>query len=111
MGWCSNLDEARHALRRRKQPLVLCEAQLPDGSFRDVCELLGPRLKSTRLIIVTSADLEACYDEAMGLGAFDVILGPCSRTDFQWILMRAIHATLSNAADGSSSSAEPMSAD
>jgi DNA-binding response OmpR family regulator len=109
IGWCSTLGEARHALRRRKHPLVLCEAQLPDGSFRDVCELLGRRLKNTRLIILTSNDLETCYSEAIGLGAFDVMLGPCSRTDLQWILMRAIHTILSSA-NGNSAGVEPMSA-
>ena len=103
IGWCPSLSEARRALRSRKHSLVLCEAQLPDGSYRDVCEVLGPRIKNTRLIIVTMADLETCYSEAIALGAFDVMLAPCSRTDLQWMLMRAIHSTVSASANGSSS--------
>jgi DNA-binding NtrC family response regulator len=88
--FCSSLQEARGALRRgTRHPVVLCEDQLPDGSYREVLQLLGPRISRTHVIVLAAADLDDCYREACALGAFDVIANPCQRTDVQWIVIRA----------------------
>ena len=92
VGWFHCLADAKHSLRRRKHPLVLCEAELPDGTYHDVCRLLGSRLNETKVIVISGADLDECHAEATRIGAFDVIASPCSRTDLQWILMRAVQS-------------------
>ncbi|MGA2373878.1 MAG: response regulator [Candidatus Sulfotelmatobacter sp.] len=88
--WCLTLQDARRGLRRGNHALVLCEAELPDGTYRDVMKLLQHKLDRIRVIVVSALPSEHCYIQAMEMGAFDVISGPCKRTDVQWIIMQAI---------------------
>jgi DNA-binding NtrC family response regulator len=86
--WCLTLQEARRGLRRGNHALVLCEAELPDGTYRDVMKLLKRELDQVRVIILSPS--ENCYSQAIEMGAFDVISSPCSRTDVQWMIMQAV---------------------
>jgi DNA-binding NtrC family response regulator len=88
--WCLTLQEARRRLRRGNHALVLCEAELPDGTYQDVMKLLQHKLDRTRVIVASASPSEHCYSQAIEMGAFDVISGPCGRTDVQWIIMQAI---------------------
>ena len=88
--FCTTLQDARTALRTGRQPIVLCEEKLPDGSYQDVLRLLGAKLYRTRVIVLSDADLDERYNEARAAGAFDVIASPCKRTDVQWIVIRAV---------------------
>ena len=88
--FCTSLQEARAALRSGRQPIVLCEEKLPDGSYQDVLRLLGSKLSRTRVIVISDSDLDERYAAARAEGAFDVIANPCKRTDVQWIVIRAV---------------------
>lgn len=88
--WCLTLQDARRGLRRGNHALVLCEAELPDGTYQDVMKLLQRKLDRIRVMVVSPSPSEHCYSQAMEMGAFDVISGPCRRTDVQWIIMQAI---------------------
>jgi len=88
--FCTTLQEARAALRSGRQPIVLCEEKLPDGSYQDVLKLLGSKLYRTRVVVISETDLDERYKEARAVGAFDVIASPCKRTDVQWIVIRAV---------------------
>jgi len=88
--FCTTLQDARTALRSGRQPIVLCEENLPDGSYQDVLRLLGSKLHRTRVIVLSDADLDQRYNEARAAGAFDVIASLCKRTDVQWIVIRAV---------------------
>jgi CheY-like chemotaxis protein len=90
--WCLTLQEARRGLRRGNHALVLCEAELPDGTYQDVMKLLKHKLDQIRVIVLSESPSEDCYSQAMEMGAFDVISGPCRRTDVQWILLQAIQS-------------------
>lgn len=90
--WCSTLQEARRGLRRGKHALVLCETELPDGTYQDVMKLLRPRLDQISVIVLSDSHSENCYSQAIEMGAFDVISAPCSRTDVQWIIMQAVQS-------------------
>ena len=71
--------------------LIFCEETLEDGTYRD---LLGGMTKSPKarfVVISPSAELDANYNEAISLGAFDMIASPCRRSDVQWIAIRAMH--------------------
>lgn len=90
VGWYTSLHEARRSLRRGTHSLVLCEANLPDGTYRDVIQLLQHKMGQIRVIVMSESDLDDCYREAMDKGVFDVIATPCRRTDVQWIIMHAV---------------------
>lgn len=103
--WCLTLQEARRGLRRGNHALVLCEAELPDGTYEDVMKVLRHKLDRIRVIVVSAPPSEHCYSQATEMGAFDVISGPCKRTDVQWIIMQAIQghpATTSSSRKGRS---------
>ena len=90
VGWYSTLQEARRSLRRGTHSLVLCEANLPDGTYRDVMQLLSHKLGRIRVIVMSESALEDSYRQAMDEGVFDVLAIPCRRTDVQWIIMHAV---------------------
>ncbi len=90
--WCLTLQEARRVLRRGKHALVLCEAELPDGTYQDVMKLLKHKLDQIRVIVLSESHLETCYRQAIEMGAFDVVSAPCKRTDVQWIIMQAVQS-------------------
>jgi len=88
--WCLTLQEARRALRRGKHALILCQAELPDGTYQDVMKLLKHKLDQIRVMVLSASHSENCYSQATEMGAFDVISAPCKRTDVQWIIMQAV---------------------
>jgi DNA-binding response OmpR family regulator len=88
--WCLTLQEGRHSLRRGSHTLVLCEAELPDGTYQEAISLLKHKADQIRIIVVAGSHSEEDYRRAIELGAFDVISTPFSRIDLQWIIMQAI---------------------
>jgi DNA-binding NtrC family response regulator len=88
--WCLTVQEARRVLRRGKHALVLCEAELPDGTYQDVMKLLKHKLDQIRVIVLSESHVENCYSQAIEIGAFDVVSAPCKRTDVQWMIMQAV---------------------
>ena len=96
--WCLTLQEARRGLRRGNHALVLCEAELPDGTYGDVITLLKQKLDQIRVIVLAEAYSEDSYRQAIELGAFDVISAPYRRTDVQWIIMQAVQSHPATAA-------------
>ena len=70
------LESAVAALRRSTIPIVLCEADLLPGTWREMLEALR-HVSNLPLLIVTSrlAD-EHLWAEALNLGAYDVLAKP-----------------------------------
>jgi len=64
---------------------------LPDGTYRDLLRNLNKSPKARFVVISPTADVDANYNEALSLGAFDMIASPCRRSDVQWIAIRAMH--------------------
>jgi DNA-binding NtrC family response regulator len=90
--WCSTLQQARRGLRRGNHALVLCEAELPDGTYQNVMMMLKHKLDRVRVVVLAEAYSEDAYRQAIELGAFDVISAPYKRTDVQWIVMQAVRS-------------------
>ena len=88
---CSGLIEAIRVLPNLRPSLIFCEEVLDDGTYRDVLRQLSKSAK-TRLVVISPApDRDDTYNEAIDLGAFDMIASPCRRSDVQWITIRAMH--------------------
>ena len=86
---CSSLREARALLLDAGASLIFCDAQLQDGTYQDLLRTLD-KTATAHFVVITSGPDDEKYEEAMGSGAFDVIVSPCRRTDVQWMVIRAM---------------------
>jgi DNA-binding response OmpR family regulator len=70
------LGEASDFLVENVTPVVICESELPDGSWRDVLSHFG-RMQRPPVLVVTSrlAD-DRLWSEALNLGAYNVLAKP-----------------------------------
>lgn len=68
--------EAFEFLRENVAPVVICESDLPDGTWQDVLAHLG-RMPHPPLLVVTSrtAD-ERLWSEVLNLGGYNVLAKP-----------------------------------
>lgn len=94
----SSLREARAILSKQSVPLVFCEAQLADGSFRELLQSTKPG----RIPLVVAARLPDTrqYLEAMSLGAFDFVASPFRRAEVQRILANVLHGSAASTRSG-----------
>lgn len=94
----STVSEARAVLARQAFPLVICEADLAGGSFRDL--LRATQAAGVRIPVVVASRLDNTHEylEAMQLGAFDYIAGPFRRSDVEWIVSQALRNAYATAA-------------
>jgi DNA-binding response OmpR family regulator len=74
-------SEALQLLRERTIPVVLCDSEIPDSTWKDVLAQLG-QLSHPPLLIVTSrlAD-ESLWAEVLNLGGYDVLMKPFDRME------------------------------
>jgi DNA-binding NtrC family response regulator len=91
---CSGVVEARALLPSARPSLIFCEEDLPDGTYRELLNDVSKTAKTRVVVISRDAELDAHYNEALTLGAFDMIASPCRRSDVQWIAIRAMQDEL-----------------
>ena len=86
---CSSLEESTRLLDREDFALVLCEDRFASGAYRNLLTQSPRPRKVPIVIMISDAEPEAVFHEAMALGAFGVLAIPCSRKDVQWMVIRA----------------------
>jgi DNA-binding NtrC family response regulator len=86
----ANIRQARTHLQKPDLSLVLCESNLPDGSFRDLFEASAFRTSPLRFVVLVRDEED--YSEAMRVGAFEAIPTPCRRSDIQWTVIHALRS-------------------
>ncbi len=91
---CSGVGEARSLLPSTRPSLIFCEEDLPDGTYRELLHDVSKTAKTRVVVISRDAELDTHYNEALALGAFDMIASPCRRSDVQWIAIRAMQDEL-----------------
>lgn len=91
---CSGVREARTLLSSARPSLIFCEEDLPDGSYRELLRDLSKAARTRLVVISAAAERDEHYNEALALGAFDMIASPCRRSDVQWIAIRAMQDEL-----------------
>jgi DNA-binding NtrC family response regulator len=69
--------------------LVFCDAQLSDGTYRDLLAATHSLKVKTRVVITSRHTDWDEFLEAVRLGAFDVIPTPCRPTDVEWMVIQA----------------------
>jgi DNA-binding NtrC family response regulator len=71
-----DLVSALAMLRRRDIAVVLCERDLPPGSYRNVLEHINMRPNAPSMIVASRLADEQLWAEALNLGAWDVLATP-----------------------------------
>ncbi len=88
---CSGIQEALSLLPQTAPFLIFCEDRVPDGTYKDLLREIGKSTRARLVVISPNAELDDNYNEAIALGAFDMIASPSRRSDVQWIAIRAMH--------------------
>lgn len=91
---CNGVREARTLLPTTRPSLIFCEEDLPDGTYRELLQDISKAARTRVVVISADAELDTHYNEALALGAFDMIASPCRRSDVQWIAIRAMQDEL-----------------
>ena len=86
---CASVEESTRLLEREDFALVLCEDRFGGGAFRNLLSQSQRPRKVPVVIMISDANPDAIFQEAMTLGAFGVLAIPCSRKDVQWMVVRA----------------------
>ena len=96
----TSLKKAVHQMGSAWFPVVLTEAKLEDGGWRDLLRLT--RLKGSELVVTDAFADARFWAEAINLGAFDVLAQPFHGTEVQRVLASASssHAASAQAAGG-----------
>ena len=70
-----SLEEALHAMRRDQTPVVLCDTELPDGSWRDLAAAVAVWTHPPRLLVMAEAPGDQLWAEVLQAG-YDLLLKP-----------------------------------
>ena len=73
----STIAESLRLLHDADVSVVLCERELPDGTWKDLLESIATATTFSPRVIVTSADADNyLWSEVLKRGGFDVLLKP-----------------------------------
>ncbi len=68
--------EAAELLRRRTIPVVLCDYDLPDGSWRNMLSVIDALHRPALLIVTSHKADDYLWAEVLNLGGYDVLMKP-----------------------------------
>ncbi len=63
-------------LRHDPVPVVICDSDLPDGSWKDVLAELGEMPRPPLMVVTSRLADERLWSEALNLGAYNVLAKP-----------------------------------
>jgi len=89
---CATLASGLTALRQRQFEVVVCERDLPPGSWKDVLEQVTILADPPSLIVTSQLADERLWAEALNLGAYDVLAKPYDRTEVMRVVSGAWRA-------------------
>ncbi len=78
------------ALLRMGPSLILCEKDLPDGSWKDVFRAAGGLDNSPPLVVVSRHADEQLWAEVLNWGGYDVLLKPFERSEVSRVMGMAL---------------------
>jgi DNA-binding NtrC family response regulator len=95
---CSTIAQAEEVFAGQAIGLVICDEQLPDGTYRDLLSTSQSGRGAKRVIVTTHSGGWEEYLEATQLGAFDMISFPLRPRDVQVTVTRAMQEEKQKAA-------------
>jgi len=89
---CTTLASGLAALRTRQFEVVVCERDLPPGSWKDVLEQVTILPDPPSLIVTSQLADERLWAEVLNLGAFDVLAKPFDNAEAMRVIAAAWRA-------------------
>ncbi|GAC1660622.1 MAG: hypothetical protein NVS9B4_11830 [Candidatus Acidiferrum sp.] len=83
---CSTVKECKRLIEAQEIQVVLCDRELPDGTYQDVLTYVKALGQDLPLIVTSRLGDWSQYFEAVGSGAFDLIPSPCNLDEVLRIL-------------------------
>ena len=93
----SSLREATALLNESVPDLILCERDLPDGTWRDVFRRLVGQRRPPVVVVSRNAD-ERLWAEVLNLGGYDLLLKPYDSGEVRRMVYDACHCLAAAAA-------------
>ncbi len=79
-----------------EQPnLILCDRELPDGSWKDVFRIVSKLANAPAIVVASRQADERFWAEVLNLGCFDVLLKPFEKSEVSRVLSMAWRHSLS----------------
>lgn len=78
--------EALRAVEKKPPTVVACERQLPDGTWKDLFQLLYSLENPPPVIVVSKHADESLWAEVLNLGGYDVLAKPFEPTEVSRVL-------------------------
>jgi len=85
----ADLGEARNKLREEGFPVVLTDADLPDGAWSDVLDLVQQVTPAAKVIVTNRFADARLWVDALSRGVFDILAQPFYPTEVRRILANA----------------------
>ncbi len=73
--------QALAVLRRDRPALLLCEAALPDGSWRDLLSQIAAIPDAPLLVVMSESADDRLWSEVLNLGGYDVLSKPLDESE------------------------------
>lgn len=90
----SSYREATRLIRESGPSLILCERDLPDGSWKDVFREAGVLRNPPPVVVVSRQADERLWAEVLNLGGYDLLLKPFENTEVRRVMNMAFrHGT------------------
>jgi DNA-binding NtrC family response regulator len=85
----ADLEHASVTIQSEPYQVILTEAQLPDGTWRDVLDLARQVMPGPEVIVTDATADPRFWAEALNLGAYDLIAQPFATAEVQRIVSYA----------------------
>jgi DNA-binding NtrC family response regulator len=76
-----SVSAARRHLSRHAPAVVLCERDLPDGSWTDILAATSQMERAPLLLVISRHADDALWAEVLNLGGYDVLLKPFEKAE------------------------------
>lgn len=83
------MKEAIRQVRRRPPGVILCERDLPDGTWKDLWEVVRDHSIAPSFIVTSRLADECLWAEVLNLGAYDVLLKPFEPAEVRRVIQSA----------------------
>jgi|SwirhirootsSR2_FD_contig_91_414037_length_3438_multi_3_in_0_out_0_5 DNA-binding response OmpR family regulator len=97
IGGAASCREAVAFLCRYRVPVIFCERDLPDGTWRDILSYTAELTNPPALIVTSRLADEYLWAEALNMGAYDVLAKPFHEREVRYALTGALRLTTSPA--------------
>ena len=80
---------AKALLSRQSVSVIVCERDLPDGTWRDILTLFGDATKPPLVIVTSKLADDHLWAEVLNLGGYDVLAKPFHEQEVRHVLTSA----------------------